>query len=304
MRLGARTAALVPVVALAAAGCALLGGGADAGDTVAAEVQALGTDAAVVQLPTGRLSVLLGEPVDSVAADEAADQEDHDPPDGGAFVGVGWTFDPGAGLSTTQKAMVLDDDVTPTVTLVAGGDRYPIDQALDDDPALFVAVAGSDDVRLEVDFDGVVQTVSSGGRVDEGDAAALYDATGSRAPLIDCSDQRLRPPADLDLLCSAELDLVPYVSGPGWADAGAAWAVVRLETTVSGVEVTSTEDSSTLDGDDPTLTVPSDVTRPGFRSDQLVFDSSADAAHVLDVARTYTTADGTTDGTTQVTLRP
>ena len=316
MRLGLGTAALVTVLALAGAGCALVGDdtgeGAGDGDTVAADgVLAIGAQPAVVQLPTGRMSVVLGDAVDSLTAGSTADGERRDAPDDGAFVGVGWTFAAGEGVSTTQKAMVVDDDVTAEVTLVAGGERYPIDAAVEDDPALFVAVSAAADVRLEVVFDGVVQAVSAGGQVAEGDAAPLYAAEGARAPLIDCSEQEWRPAATAEVLCSAELVLLPYVSGPGWAASGASWAVVRLETTVGPVEaggrrspVTGTEDHSTLDGDRPILTVPNEVVRAGFSSSQLVFDSSPDAPHVLDVERTYATDGATYTGTARVRLRP
>lgn len=293
-------------------GCSLVGDGTDAGDTLAARTPSVveGTDT-FVQLPGGRLDLTIGAPVDHLDAGDLGEGEDAEAPDGGGFVGLSWQYDGGAGVPTWHKAVLVGDDVAPEITLLAGGERYPLGSSEAGAPeAMFVAVEDADAISVEVAFDGVAQTVTAAGDRDPGAAEPLYGAAGTRPTLNDCAEQEFDSGATVELTCSAEVTTLPYVADLGWAPDGRTWALVRLETSVSSVraagttyDVTSTDDASTLDGANAALTLTGTVTDPGTGSDYRVYPSTPGAPLELDLRRTYRTDGPVVVGTAVVPLR-
>jgi hypothetical protein len=231
-----------------------------AGEVVPVTGPVYGLESTIV-LPRSEVDVRVGEPVASVPhSDLSGDHEDeredddgdHQPPpdllaapEGGRLVPVTWRV-------RAQGGFGAESDRAPTtLRLVAGDERVELwaDTLTDVDDvgdsytlrSAVVAVPGEPDLTdlaIEVDFDGLVQTLDvATGEIDAGVAQSLYDprrfATGCDDVRDDCDfaaaspDQPLRP-ATFGLTATA-VSLYPYDGELGWADEGTLWAATRVQ---------------------------------------------------------------------------
>jgi hypothetical protein len=194
-------------------------------------------EVARVVVPTGTLSVVVGDPLDgAVPAGRAEDGEDHAATDGRSWVPVSWSFDPLAAFP--GQAVVSQQPQRTDVALQdADGDAvelpapYTVDGAAIGDSAtsvFYVATSDPTTLRLDVTYDGLTQRLDvATGEVEAGAAAPLYtEATGAQG--LDCGDgQRVRSGgARARIDCDLAVERVPYLPGTGWAADGRSYAVL------------------------------------------------------------------------------
>jgi hypothetical protein len=283
-------------------------------DVVVARPDVVDGDRAFVQLPGGRLDLVVSEPRDSVTADEAADSADHQADAGEALLGVAWQYLPGTGVATWQRSLVDDPHERIELALVTDGEAYPLGdgrrtaETPDDVRSagdFFLPVTGSgDDVRVEVTYAGQTQAVDvRTGEREPGSAGPLY--VQAPAPqLEDCSDQDWVERGSVEVQCGWWTAPLPYVAGLGWADD--AWTVAHLETRTTSYAVDSSSyqlgeltDRTTLAGEPPAATFPIS-SEPGDLAQNLVFPSSTGT---LGVARDTDAALLSGDGPETTTLK-
>ncbi len=222
--------------ALAACGS---GGDIKIGDVVPAREDAQFSDGAEssVVLPLGRLEVNLGEPTTQLAANDNRQLEPIDAPDGSTFVPITWQYASG---TFGDYAAYLDTDAKPVVELVADGATYRLpspDATGEGSKSFYVLVSGKGaDPKLQVDFDGVVQSVDlTTGERDAGRAEALYDLEPrkerNRSCATDAEFGRTTPRLP-DFTCTiSRTARIPYAGGK-WADEGRSWLVLTVTTSL------------------------------------------------------------------------
>lgn len=189
---------------------------------------------ASVTLPTGRLLIHAGEPVDSATGDDTRTREKVDAPAGGALVPIGWQYDP---WDKDRLDGIVNTTENPTIDLVSGEEHYrlpPPELEAEGGDSFYVVVHGdAEDRSLEIEFDGVKQSVDlATGRTDEGDAAALYDIDEGSLKKKPCDDEQWFDTAMVAADFSCDFlgpVLTPYAAGK-WAPAGSLWLAVTLQT--------------------------------------------------------------------------
>lgn len=234
----------VAVVGLLALAPALVACGGDtgvqAGDVVPArdDAQFAGTgNESVLALPIGRLEITLGEPTTKLSADDTRQIEALDAPDGGTFIPLTWQYD---ASSFGRYAAFIDTQASPVVDLVADGARYripPPDDSGKGSTSFYVVVAGpGKEPRLDVDFDGVTQSVDlTTGDRDAGAAEALYDLPSPKTKRTDCTGtieygRKLVGASSFTCAVTRPVRL-PY-AGDAWAEDGQSWLAVTVRTTL------------------------------------------------------------------------
>jgi hypothetical protein len=220
--------ALVALVAPLAAACS--NGGHD-GLVPGAVPDSVSGSEMWVQLPTGRVTVTVGDPVRTIPGGEVVGRKAIEAGDGREFLPVGVSYDDIVGVPFDAPQDATDPDELTRLDLHVGDKAYrvPFD-SVGTLSYLEVPTAGDDALSLDVAFDGVSQSVDSAGKRETGDAAAgLYDAS-TRAELLSCgegaTDQAART-------CRYNLWEYPYVEGLGWASkrtSGTTWVVVTAQT--------------------------------------------------------------------------
>lgn len=190
---------------------------------------------ATVVLPTGRLLIHTADPVESAEADETRTRESVDAPAGAVLVPVSWQYD--TWVSDRLDGIVAATS-TPIVDLVTDGEHYrlpPPERENEAGESFYVVVDGDAEERsLEIDFEGVVQTVDlTTGSVRKGDAAALYDIDDTRLKRRSCDEDL---PWFDSRTVGAEFEcslvgpvLTPYAAGR-WAPDGSVWLTMTLAT--------------------------------------------------------------------------
>jgi hypothetical protein len=244
-----------------ASGCGGDSSAASAGDVVQGrDGDVDGARSYAVLVPTGELTVQVSKPVDVLSARQAADGTTHEAPAGTGWVGVDWTFAPGADYDPLLRTLMDAPMVPTTVRLESAGTSTELGVApgATGTPAdtrtsgvVWVAVEQDAVPVVQVEFDGVIFSVdTASGEVTGEQAAALEDLTAPQAP--EC---RLAPlgPGAAEGTCVVTLAQVPYLAGRGWARLG--WSVVRVETRVdtfrrdgSAYTVQEVQDGSVVDG--------------------------------------------------------
>lgn len=225
-----RTASLAAAAVLAGLlqGC----GASDVGTVQEVEPAWIDGVASEVLLPTGTLRVAVTSVLDGPVQGGEGD---------GPFVGVRWTVVPGDLPGATA------DDEPVDVAAVVDGERHELSAVLSDPnpratAGVLVGVPGGYDVadlRIEVDFDGVRQTLDPWTReVDPGGAAALYAGATRAWQTPRCPDL---VPADVVVddppfaTCeTGDVAVRPWTPEAGWAEEGTLWWTVRLTTSEAG----------------------------------------------------------------------
>ena len=170
-----RRGALAPLVValLALAGCGDDAEAAHVGDVVQGRLDELSGDEFVVQVPTGRVRIIVGEPSPVVADTDAADGQQHDAPEGAVWVPLDWHFEPGAGLAPFHRALMADDAPRTTLTLSAGDQEQVLGDAGSSEATpgetrttgvVHVALPVDEAPTIDVEFDGL----STAGRHRDG----------------------------------------------------------------------------------------------------------------------------------------
>ncbi len=287
--------------------CGDQGSATDAGEVVVGHASDDVTgDSAFVLLPTGRVDLTVGEPLEELTDEQVGDARRA--PDGGSFLPAAWEHDP-FGEGGVPIGVIGAEPQEARVTLVAGGTRADLGSpyrvvgkegtADTGVSTVYVAVeAGRDDlgdVSFEVTYDGLTQTVTPAtGERDAGVAAPLYDepTMGVEAPCT--SEGFATPEVQPDISCVVNApQRTPYLPGHGWSDDGRTWLLVSIYVTVDSVEVAGV--SHDVDDVTPRLTLGG--------TDPLAADGRYGAVQVLDGSLTGTVAfDAVSDGVRDLTI--
>lgn len=186
----------------------------------------------MVTIPTGRLLIHAGEPVDSATDEETRTRQTVDAPAGSVLVPIGWQYDP---WDKSRLDGFVASTGTPIVDLVSDGEHYRLaPPELDDEggESFYVVVEGdAEDRSLEIEFDGVMQTVNlATGNTDAGEAAALYDVGKYDLKKQPCDEAKW---FDSDTVV-AEFScdrfgpvVTPYAAGE-WAPEGSLWLAMTV----------------------------------------------------------------------------
>jgi hypothetical protein len=282
---------------------------AGVGETVSARagVDTEGAPEGHVLLPSGRLDIRAGEPVESIPEEATSERAARTAPDGGVFVPLTWTF---RTASMAKLVPVFGRPLPIEMTLVSNGERYTLaPPAVERDgegvDAYYIAVDGTgEQVGLEVEYAGVTQTLdlAEGGR-DEGRAKALYDldTSGYSPEPKPCpSDDWINagPTVQVAFSCtSTDALMVPFVEGK-WAAKDHAFAVIGLTTNLTlytiygspgsaaSYTVTASKDKTELGGARPSRVL-EQVEEAGTGAGYLVFDVRGAVPKSLSFRRTY-----------------
>lgn len=256
-------------------------------------------------LPSGRLDVRSGEPVEELSRDDTRERRSQSAPADGVFVPVTWTYRPGA---MKDFSSVFGRPETMEVTLVSDGQRYRIAAPVEDSDgevteSFYVAVEGTaDDVELEVEYAGVTQTLDLvSGKRRAGRAEQLYrlgDYTPTTSPCPSEDWLREGSEVQVNFACTATKPLsVPFVDGT-WVRAGHSFVVVGLSanltayTILNGTEggatytVTAGRDKSELDGRRATMVL-DESNRGAVYGGYLVFEIKGDLPGSMAFRHTY-----------------
>lgn len=301
-----------PVVCLVA-GAALLtacgDGEAATGDRVvvgAGSAELTGDEIPVV-IPTGQFVVTVGEPTDTVPADDADDGEAHTAPEGFHYVGLGWRP---AGTAPVAGVVLGDSDPQPATVTVSGAERETAVTELAMDPAdgpanglAWVLLDADQPAELAVAYDGLTQTfdLESGDR-EPGPADGFYDLT---ATPVDCPADgpgRGAPGWQYSVECQVSpVTAVPYVAGRGWADQGRTWLTFDLSLSPSSFRwsagggpsepaalyrVDAQAGAVTLDGTEAEVLAEGDLAGDAYTATYAV-DAPAGEPAELEISRTY-----------------
>lgn len=239
---------MAPMRRTAVLACALLGlapllaacgddeepGATKVGDVIPAneDDQFEGARASTVLVPTGELKVWLGKPVDTADRNDTRQLEELHAPDGAVLVPITWRME----KAFPDAAGFLGKSPAAGVDLVSEGESYRLpapDPGSEAGESFYVVVDGDGkDLSLDVDFDGVTQSVDLHSRKrDAGLAKPLYDIDEARLRPEDCGSDDWH---DERVVYACELTgplLLPYANGE-WADEGHQWLAVRLQTTL------------------------------------------------------------------------
>jgi hypothetical protein len=293
-------------------------------------------DEVFVLLPSGRIDLTIGEPLEeAIDGDVTSDDETHEPPDGGSFVPVAWSHDPFA-LDEGDAALMSTAPKPSEVAIVVDGERHVLgspyevvsDKAVADNPVsvFYVPVEGvptPSDITVEVEYDGLTQSITAAGERAPGAAAPLYDEPAGSAEAA-CGPG-VEDPAGFAFRLRCEIgpgQAVPYLPDRGWAAEGHAFVVVGYELRLDDVtysppgsqgeaeyDVVRTTATFRLDGQDPLGSMPElgdPENEEGRVSDFLVFDSTTDAERSLQIELAYDLSvddlDGVADAPTSLEL--
>ncbi|WP_134738230.1 hypothetical protein [Nocardioides sp. 503] len=190
-----------------------------------------------VVLPSGRYDFTVSTPrerTDTFAAKDAGVSAEAG--EDRRFVEVEWERGVVAGDAFVMQA---PEDVSPMLTVTAGGERYPLG-ALDEEGVYAAAVVvpeeAGDDIGLEVEYDGLTQVIrdaydSAVTRAD-GPEELYFESPGQRwAACPETSLSGGDPAVDFfGADCRANITSpLPYFGPKGWAPEGRAWVVVRFD---------------------------------------------------------------------------
>ncbi|WP_109510036.1 hypothetical protein [Nocardioides speluncae] len=203
-----------------------------------------------VRVPTGQLTITVGNPVSEVDPTETADVTARSASSGDSLVGVVLEWDGGKSVPDWQEPLLPPGTIDPVVTVVAGNHRTEVDAPmLPLAAAYFVGVEGGAEPAIEIEFDGVTQTVDATGKRDAGDAAGLYDEATAAAPAeTRCDTERLEGGVTADMTCAWGVGAMAYVVDAGWAPHAGVWTVASIRSSYDSLTVTA-------DGESPSYTV-------------------------------------------------
>ncbi|MDQ4054067.1 MAG: hypothetical protein M3237_15380 [Actinomycetota bacterium] len=331
----ARPSRHVLVLTLLAVVLSLTGCGSDPGTETAkvgeivyakSGVDTTGAPKTHLLLPSGRLDVRAGAPIDALTGDATHERTARDAPGGGVFVPITWTF------RTAEMARLVPVFGRPLpieMTLISGGERYTLSPPVverdgEDVDAYYVAVGGTgQQLDLEVTYAGVTQMLDlvSGDR-SKGQADGLYsmDTSGYSITPRPCpSDGWIDegPAVQVTFSCTSTKPLVvPFVDGK-WAPKDHSFVLIGLDTSLSFYQIHGTsgsgatytvsanKDKTELAGKRPAQVLEK-VEQAGIAGGYLVFDLLGKLPKDLSFHRTYqlqrSALQGDVDAPDEVTL--
>lgn len=205
-----------------------------------------------VQLPSGRLKMTIGAPVDTIPSSETHADPIKPSGDDERFLPIDIKKEPRVGVPAGIWPLVATDLVEPELALIIAGKRYllNIDEDGDGNPesiggAHYVSVEWPEeapDVLMSVGYAGVEQTVSTSGERVTGDAEGLYGIPP--VGMASCNDGWRAGPKDIEpqveLTCSYSAFYYPYLPEKGWGGqehTGETWAVLRVSATLESARI-------------------------------------------------------------------
>jgi hypothetical protein len=216
-----------------------VGGRAEPGTVVTSPADSLDGTSTKVLVPAGAIEVTVGDPVDSYEGDRA--------PRGGGFVPVRLAFDSEA-APAALLGILGGTPEQASVVLVSGDSHYDLPAPYrvvgpgttsGGGQTFYVAVADTDELRIEVTYDGLTQSVDPAtGDIDKAGAAGLYEVDAT------VSDQRC--PADGWRPAGVQLRMDCAVTGPvatpydpkqGWAKEGRTWLFAGVDLRLLAVQL-------------------------------------------------------------------
>jgi len=276
-------------------------GGSDAnvGDVLDALGGTSDTTLSTVRIPSGEIQVVLDAPVSHL--ERTATVEGVTDANDNSFVPVQVKFLEGAGVPDGSGLDVVKHETLAGLTLVTDDHETGLPMPQNANPEeLYVVVPGHpDDVRLDVQYDGVTQSVSLDGKVDQGDASALYHP--HERVDFDC-DGPLIPAISEPVSCGGDAMGMAYIDSVGWAPPGKLWTLVRLEMELGPrarvtnfpervtTKITGQKDQSTVAGQPPQFTYPLLPDSPPYFDQRFVFPATADESQWFVVDKTFTGA--------------
>lgn len=201
-------------------------------------------DKSRLMIPSGEVTFGVTEPLDRVGWDEWIGTEERVPADGAEIIAVTWKR---TGVFTDDVADAMTGDGPPKdpirMWVVADGGHHEIEDVGSlggpgERNFVYVGVPAGADVALEVEYDGLKQSVDARtGRVDSGVAAGLYDESllvGSKtgSGRTSCANQRTTSGRwAMSFTCGVEsVWSLPYASRRGWADKDESWLILTART--------------------------------------------------------------------------
>lgn len=234
----AAAALLLPLVATALVACGDDTDSTRPGDVVAAREpdQFEDGERSKVMLPTGKLDIYLEEPTSTLSEDDTRELQQLDAPAGATYVPLTFQYDTSR---FDQVEDYLDTTAVPSVDLVTDGESYRLPPPKAEQPteSYYLLVDGeAEDVTLEVEFDGVTQTVDlAEGKVEPGRAKPLYNMDNLQPDSEACGSDQWFPTENTTVSFNCGLTgplLLPYAGGR-WAKPGHEWLSVELATILS-----------------------------------------------------------------------
>lgn len=230
------------IVASALAGLALVacssetddaGHGVQAGQVEKVSPEKIsGGSKAELGLPTGVLTVKVVPAMDEVASDSG----DLKPRDGVTLVGLAWTLK--LHPSSDGRDVLLDDQTLeslpmPSFSLLDGNKKVSLPAEAPSQWYRGLVVGAKNPSVLQVEYDGVTQSVDLETGVVEGDQGAQLKDLESASTTLDrrCPADAFKPKeAALTHECGVRaVHVLPYVAGSGWAPNGQTWVVVDAD---------------------------------------------------------------------------
>lgn len=191
-----------------------------------------GTREAQVGLPTGVLTVKVSPGLDTVAADSG----DLNPQDGVTLVGIAWTLQ--THPSSEGRDVLLGDHALeslpkPSFSLLDGEEEIALPAEVPSQWYQGLVVGAKDPSVLQVEYDGVTQSVELETGVVEGDQGEQLKDLESASTTLDrrCPAEAFEPKeAALTHECGVRaVHVLPYVAELGWAPDGQTWVVVDAD---------------------------------------------------------------------------
>lgn len=298
-----------------ATGCS--GGGLIGPDRRLAEgevVVALGSPsgrAVTLVTPAGRMTFVVGTATEETPYERDPAQS-IGAPDDGELVGIAFQLDVGTDFDGMRQVPGTEP-VLPRVSLVAGGETYPLDAFEDELPVradLWVGVPSAEDLAIEVDFDGVVQRAELDGTSvaslgGAGLAAPLYTQAEQLAPAtVWCGPPTVdgEPVVPSTTGCRVEVARVPWLATTGWVETrDRSWLVLRPQVYVGSFDVgrgsdlvscggyETAEVSYRVDGEEPVSVTPlPGAGEPGSGEEVVFAVDGAKGSYELEVTATGT----------------
>lgn len=279
-------------------------------------------DESKLLIPTGEVTFGVTEPLDRVGWDEWIGTEERVPVDGAEIVAVTWKRK-GVFVTDVADAMTADGPPKDPIRLwmVSDSGRYEIkDVGSLGGPGernfVYVGVPAGADLELEVEYDGLRQSVDPRtGKVTSGEAVGLYDEslradTKTGTGRTSCGAQRTTSGRwAMSFTCGIEsIWSLPYAAGRGWSSKGESWLILTARTNLTRAQWTAgprryatytarpTRWQIAVDGSGPTATLGTYETAASTRK-QLVFEGAAVGGHRVRFTVSYSLTVDTTRGT-------
>lgn len=202
-----------------------------------------------VQLPTGRLTVTVGEPVTTIPADQSRVRDDGvaqelTADDGQVFLPIEIEPELGAGVpGVIYQSATRDDTVQPEVSIRVGDKDFPLGttEEVGTQPVYArVDESNGSPIGVAVDYAGVTQSVDQDGARETGAAAGLYDQPDELEQRPCPGTWTAAPEATVTVECIYVVAHYPYLAKLGWADEqepGRTWAFVATSTSLGSADL-------------------------------------------------------------------